>query len=65
MQKRRVYAPQRGMEPGLYVVWVFLRGGREYVWKGRAANDDVAEKLALKRMGKTVPFMWMTSRIRG
>lgn len=62
--KRRVYAPHTPMKPGMYVVWVFLKSGREYVWKGRARNEDVADMLAMKRL-KDKNVMRFTSRLHG
>lgn len=62
--KRRVYAPDKPCKPGMFEVWVFLKSGRGYVWKGRAANHDVADKLAMKRLNGNTSQMRMTTRVR-
>jgi hypothetical protein len=58
--KRRVYAPRKDHMPGLYEVSVYLMGGREYVWKGRAKDHEMSWKLAGKRLTRLPVAMYST-----
>lgn len=61
--RRRVYRPHKPMKAGMFEVTVYLDSTREYMWKGRAGSDDIAMKLAMKRLTKQPPVVGLT-RVR-
>lgn len=62
--KRRVEAPYKPDKPGHYKMLIWLKSGRMYIWKGYAGSDEIAEKLALKRLNGGMSQMWMMTRVR-